>query len=58
MPKRLVRGLAGWDFNEGSALDLVSAGNIYHSEVEETGGPEWLTLGARREALAAVEHGA
>lgn len=36
--------LAGWDFNEGSALDLVSAGNIYQSEVEETGGPEWLML--------------
>ena len=41
----VMSGLAGWDFNEGSALDLVSAGNIYQSEVEETGGPEWLTLG-------------
>lgn len=36
--------LAGWDFNEGSAVDLVSAAKIYQSEVEETGGPEWLML--------------
>ncbi|CAK9075065.1 unnamed protein product [Durusdinium trenchii] len=31
--------LAGWDFNEGSALDLVSAANIAQSEVTNAAGP-------------------
>ena len=37
--------MAGRDFNQGSAIDLVGVGNIPKSEITETGGPELLCLG-------------
>lgn len=37
--------MAGRDFNQGSAIDLVSVGNIQYSEITDTGGPELLCLG-------------
>ncbi|CAE7235335.1 PAO4 [Symbiodinium natans] len=37
--------LAGWDFNEGSTLDLVSTANSFQSEVTTSaGGPELILL--------------
>jgi len=36
--------MAGRDFNQGSAIDLVSVGNIQYSEITDTGGPELLFL--------------